>query len=289
MQSRFFINLALLVVVIALALIIFNSDNGSGKTNPLTSLSKQEVTQIVITHRERKVTIVKQGEHWQLTQPVNIAANDFRVNNLLDILSTPSDANYDATSLMLADYKLDTPETRIRFNDTEIAFGITSQVNNRRYVLLNNEVHLINDQFYPLISSQIGTLISQYLLPRDAAVTKLVLPEQTLTKTASGWQSSNTEIIPDKLVETIEHWKNSQAFGVHNYYARKSLGSIEVTVEDQSELIKFEVTDIDPWLIIARPELDLEYHFNLEFYDRLLRPGAVETLPVEFGDEFTKE
>ena len=65
---------------------------------------------------------------------------------------------------------------------------------------------------------------------------------------------------------------------------RESLGDISVHLAGVAEPISFQVTDTDPWLIIARPDLDIEYHFNLEFYDRLLKPG-VATASAAQSDE----
>jgi hypothetical protein len=72
---------------------------------------------------------------------------------------------------------------------------------------------------------------------------------------------------------------------VHSYNEREQLGVIEVHIDNQYEPIYFFITDVDPWLIIARPDIDLEYHFNLDMYDSLLRPGAEKKLPEEFQQE----
>jgi predicted transcriptional regulator len=36
-------------------------------------------------------------------------------------------------------------------------------------------------------------------------------------------------------------------------------------------------------MIIARPALNVEYHFNLKYIDRLLHPGAKESKPNTTG------
>ena len=69
---------------------------------------------------------------------------------------------------------------------------------------------------------------------------------------------------------------------------RESLGTVQVHIEGRQAPITFEITDNDPWLVFARPELGLEYHFNLDAYDSLLRPGASKQLPPELqqgGDQ----
>jgi len=145
-------------------------------------------------------------------------------------------------------------------------------------------VHLIDDHYYRLLSSQFGTLVARELLPGDVDIDRLVLPEMTFYRDDKQRWHSSSEINPDLISETLDHWKHSQAFGVHNYMARESLAEISIYLSGEPEPLRFHVTDTEPWLIIARPELDLEYHFNLEFYDRLLRPGADSTPGGELNE-----
>ena len=118
--------------------------------------------------------------------------------------------------------------------------------------------------------------MARELIAADAVINKLVLPEQTLYRDENDLWHSSADIGPDAINETLHHWQHSQAFGVHNYMQRESLADISVYLAGDTEPVQFSVTDVDPWLIIARPDLDIEYHFNLEFYDRLLKPGTVQ-------------
>jgi len=52
---------------------------------------------------------------------------------------------------------------------------------------------------------------------------------------------------------------------------RKSLGDVFIYLKDQP-IINYVITDTDPWLILARPELDLEYHLDIEAYKNLITP-----------------
>lgn len=219
-----------------------------------------------------------------MLQPIDIAANSFRIDTLLNMLKTVSHTAYSAAELELDKYGLSEASTSISFNNITIDFGVVNPINNYRYVRINDTVHLIDDHFYPLLSSQTGTLVARELIDGDAIIDKLVLPQQTLYRDENNlWHSSdNTD--PDAISETLHHWQHSQAFGVHNYMQRESLADISVYMAGNSEPIRFYVTDTDPWLIIARPELDIEYHFNLEFHDRLLKPGAIK----ESAEELSK-
>lgn len=279
MFPRLLTNLILLVIVITLGVFIYISRNDNVVDNRLTTIDANSITQISIKHNARIIELKKIDDHWRMLKPVAIDANDFRIKSLLDLLATQSLASYEPDELELNKFGLDAAKTSIRLNDLIINFGITNPVNNNRYVLVNDRVHLISDQFYPLLSSQTGTLVSQNLLAHGAVITGIDLPEQTLRKSDIGWQSSDTSVSSDAIERTLDQWRHAQAFGVHTYNPRKSLGKIEVSINSEDQPLVFEITDTSPWLIIARPELNIEYHFNLEFYDRLLRPGSDETLP----------
>ena len=209
-----------------------------------------------------------------MIEPINISADSFRVDTILKILQTPTYGSYITDGLDLDKYGLDQPTTTIKFDDIEISFGILNPVSNYRYVKTDKKISLIDDNFYPLLSSQTGTLVARTLLAGDAKVKKLVLPGQILELDKNNKWTSSRSMSADILVDTISSWKNDQAFGVHNYIERKSLGHIEVYLSNQTNPIIFKITDTEPWLVIARPDLDIEYHFNTEFYNRLIKPGS---------------
>lgn len=277
MLSRTLLNIALLILVALLAIYVFTperdqQENPGGKL--LTPLSPADVDRITIRHNQRQIELKKTDETWRMLEPISTDANNFRIDTLLRMLENSSHASYPVSGLDLDKYGLKGVNTSISFNDSAIDFGVVNPVNGYRYVRSGNNVHLIDDHFYPLVSSQIGTLVARELLDRDAEIQKLQLPQHILYRDDDGiWQSSDN-LDPDAINEVIYHWQNSQAFGVHNYMQREPLAEIGVFLAGKDQPIRFFVTDTDPWLIIARPDLDIEYHFNLEFYDRLLRPGV---------------
>ncbi|MDX2457889.1 MAG: hypothetical protein QNL87_10310, partial [Gammaproteobacteria bacterium] len=56
------------------------------------------------------------------------------------------------------------------------------------------------------------------------------------------------------------------------YLQRKKLGEVFIYITSSPQPIRYLVTDTDPWLIIARPEIGLEYHLDIEAYDKLISP-----------------
>ena len=289
MRSHLITNIFLLLLIIGLGVFLFNNGEKYTETKTLSSLSANSINSISIYHNQREIVINKIEQEWRLIKPISISANQFRVRTLLNLLSTNSSAQYFTEGLELKKYGLGKIDTHIQFNDTRIDFGIINAINHLRYVKLNNELHLINDSFYPLISSQIGTLIASELLPGTTKITKLILPKHTLYRDENDLWQSTDNISADNIVETIYQWRHKQAFAVHNYISRESHGNILIYLEGADFPIRFTITDVDPWLIIARPDIGIEYHFNLEDYDALLTPGAIKPLSQDVNDESKPE
>ena len=277
MLSRALLNITLLILVALLAIYVFTPDMKQQEKQAstlLAPLSPADVDRISIRHNQRQVELKKADGKWRMLEPVSIDANSFRIDTLLKMLESSSHATYSVSGLDLGKYGLNDVNTSIGFNDTTIDFGIVNPVNGYRYVRSGSNIHLIDDHFYPLVSSQIGTLVARELLDSSAEIQELQLPQHTLYRDDDGIWHSSENLDPDAINEVIYHWQNSQAFGVHNYMQREPQAEISVLLAGNEQPIRFYVTDTDPWLIIARPELDIEYHFNLEFHDRLLRPGV---------------
>lgn len=273
MSKLSIVNLFLFLIVIVLSSVIYLSEETNTALERLTPSNLEEITSINIRHNKNNTIIVKQpDDQWQITQPINIAANNFRINSILKLINAPVHNQYSLNDIDTHATGLETPETLIQFNNISIAFGITNPVTNLRYVKLGDSVYTIEDVYHPLLSSHFGTLVSLNLLPPNNNIEKLILTNQTISKDDNGLWHSNNKISADTMVKTVQHWQQLQAFGVHEYVPRETLGEVFVYLENQQQPVSYVITDTDPWLIIARPEIGLEYHLDIEAYNLLINP-----------------
>lgn len=272
------LNLILLAVVVVLITLINLSQEKTTQLDRLTAITADSISNIIINRENMSTTLSQQrsGENasqWAITQPVSVAANNFRINSLLKIISAPIHNQYSIDEIDLNKIGLYEPTTNIQLNQTTIHFGIINPTTNLRYIRMDDTVYTIEDVYYPLINSHFSTLVAFNLLPNGSRIEKLILPNQTIQKDRNGrWESSfNTSA--DNVSETLELWEKSQAFGVHKYMPRENLGEITIYLKQQSKPIHFVVTDTTPWLIIARPNIGLEYHLEIESYAQLIKPA----------------
>ena len=188
------------------------------------------------------------------------------------MINSPVHSQYSISEVNFAKLGLDKPTISIKFNDQNISFGIINPATNLRYIRVDDSIYTIEDVYYPLLSSNFGTLVSLNLLPKTEPIEKLILVNQTISRNKSGALQSNIDISADTINKTIGHWLHDQAFAVHSYMDRDPLGEVFIYLDKQQQPISFIITDTDPWLILARPEIGLEYHLDIQAYDNLITP-----------------
>ena len=216
-------------------------------------------------------------QQWRITQPIEVKANQFRVGSLLRLLTSNIYARYPIEDIDLSQYGLSDSVLNIEIDNTHIRFGSTNPINDKRYILINDNMYLIEDNFFPLINSQLGTLVDPRLFSDDIEITTIHTSSFSLTRNEKGHWVSTNNASSDDINKTVTYWNNAQAFGVHDYVQRKILDDISITLNDSKVPVHLLVTDKEPWLIIARPELGLEYHFDETVIEKLLSTEHSDT------------
>jgi len=275
MKSRAITNLILFIALILLIGFIALKPDTNTASSPLTNINKDSITEITIHREDDNIIVKKIDQQWHMTEPHNILAHDFRIQSLLGLLETNTDKHYETEDIDLKTYGLQPPRAHIQFNDTHIYFGKTNPVTSMRYIQLNNKMYLMHDELYPLIRSQPTSFVDLVLLPPNTNIAYLKLPELELVKSDTGWKATaENSASADQIQVLLQNWNYAKAFAVHAYIKRKSLGTIKLNSGKlntaDANLIEFQITDTDPWLILARPELGIEYHLDASQKDKLL-------------------
>lgn len=272
MNSRIFVNLSLLIILI-IAIAIYSSSKKIDNKDPLlTSLAIDDINHIKI-HKANNNDIVfikEESNEWYMQKPYQVKAHQFRLNTLISLTQTAINKSYEIADLNLSDYALDKPRAHITFNTTDIYFGKTNTLNNKRYFLAQNRMSLINDQTYPLVSAHASSFIDLSLLDDDFKIIEITTPETNLRLDKNNkWHSSgNNHLNADQIQAFLEHWKLAQAFAVHELVNKKYLG--QISISSNNKKVVFNIVDDDPWLILSLPELNIEYHLDKSMKNILL-------------------
>jgi len=272
LSKKILLNLLLLAIFVALALFITSTEQTDTKLPLLSSTDTGSVNTIRIRHNASTIIIERAindtGAGWHIRQPVDVAANQMRVNTLLRLLMAPVHSSYPVANIDANSIGLDDSRDSISFDHQTFTFGQVNPATGLRYISDGETVYTIEDVYFPLISSHFSTLVSFRLLPEDIRIDRLILLDQTISQDDSGRWQSNIDITADEVATIIASWRSAQAFGVRQYIEKESQGELFVTAKDGTQF-GFVITDTDPWLILARPELELEYHLEKDGLKKL--------------------
>src|SRR3990172_3473256 len=276
MNSRTWLNLALLILVAAAALIATYLPGVKKPAAPvtLTALPPEQITHIAIRRSgQADIDLVKDKTGWRMTAPLKLPASDFHVQTLMHLTQATSHSRFPAQGQNLAKYKLAEPRVRLRLNDVEMAFGDTEGINQRRYVLLNGVIHLIDDSVYYNLIAEPTTWVSMALLPAGSHPTEIDLPGLKLARTNDRWSLTPPPVnaSADAINTLVDGWTQGQALQVKPYQKQTALGSVLIRLQDIPDPIRFDITARTPELILARPELGVQYHLPAERAEHLLK------------------
>ena len=278
-HMRTLINIALVSVLFVLVLVAVYEPGLEMPPEPskLTQLVPEDVTRISIQQaRGATITLTRKDDsnEWSMIEPVALPANYFRIQELLPLLQSSSNAQYPVEGLDLKKYHLDKPSLQVTFNDLSIAFGDQDPINQLRYVVIGNTVHLTNDNYYHQLNAGVARFADTQILLPEYRPTRIELPEFVLTKDKQGWISTlKGSISADRINKLVDEWRHARGIKVSDYtsYRSKNKQLIKVSIEQQAKPIEFELTPLKDDIILGRKDIKLQYHLTRETLERLLK------------------
>ncbi len=282
------INLILFFVIVVLGLIAWLDPFAPAppEFSELTSVKSESV---------RKISLLKAGtvafsleklkippdSAWHLVQPLQISANPMKVKQLLNLTRTNSLRQYQIKSEHLAKLGLARPAWEIVFEtidgaNTVIGFGKTEPISQKRYVLVNNTVHLINDRVSQFNFGSPLMLANLDILPVDKSVKEVHLPDRVIRRVDGQWQSSSPaekSVSQSTYKEFIDEWRYAQASRVA--LADKSEQNIDakpvtVFLEKAEQPIHFMVESSGQDYIVTNKDWGVRYYLNGNLGEKLL-------------------
>ncbi len=274
MHKRLLLNLVLLVVVGGLLLFYSVSDR-QVTDDPMVLLSDIETTNInqIIINRSADDNIIfnKQQGRWMLTAPVRARANMARINALLRLPRSRSFTRIVAAHAALAPYRLDPAAVTLHLGSYTFLFGTTDPLDERRYVLFDNSIHLINDSLFPQLLQAPMFFVSTRLIPEEEIIGSIRFADHLVTKVNQHWSLSPAAeaVSAMQLQDLVNAWQTAEARQVRRY---KGIDAIEKIILNfnSGHTAQFDVVAITPNLILGRVDLALQYSLDRNLSDRLL-------------------
>ncbi len=293
MNNRLVLNLSLAAVIIVLALVVI-LEPGKDKTPEqprITALNPDSITHIEIERTANDtIKFDKQGDHWRITSPVNLPANDFRVANVARIAQATSFGKFAAADRDLKQYELDAPKIRLHLNDQVIEYGGINPLDKRRYMRAGDSIHLTTDESFYRLSGDVYGFVSTALMPEHASdLTELKLPAMTVRNdAASGKWIVTPEIAnlsADDTHKFIDEWRHAQALQVVAYSGTPTGQTATLTFREPTPPMQLDILSKDGDLLLGNKAMGIQYQFSSDARGRLfhLIPAAAAETTKEPG------
>lgn len=294
MRSRWFLNLALLLVVAGIVLFLYlrpeTEQTASTREYPVSEVAPAGIAKISIEFLAKAPVVLEQDQgNWFLTQPYRVRANKQFAYSILSILNTRSPDKFAADDL--ARYGLDAPMLRLRLDSEEIAFGTYNPVSGLQYIAYKNAVYMITNRYSELAGTQVVEIIDKSPLGPTEQIagfdfSRLEQWEPTglrLDQAQGKWQVSIAAAKPNdaELNEWLDEiWKLTPATSVESYQPdiKAVYPSFEVKLAN-GKRVHFDKLQESPELLLGRPDEGLLYHFPMDQGFSMLNP------PIGFKPE----
>lgn len=291
MSSRTLLNVALFCLAGLLALIVVYRPGVEPEPDlqTLTALTGDGVTRIQVTRATREpLLFTRRAGNWVLSGNSDLPASDLQISALLAMLQAQSMRSYPADSLDLKALGLEPPQATLVLDDTRFDIGVTDAVDKLRYVQTGDTVFLVTDRYQHLINADWSNFVARRLLPANAKLTRLQLPEMTLSLAANNqWQLSpaSPAVTSEALQSLVTGWEQATAYYIRRYQDNAAGETITLEFADAAAPVTLLIVARTPEFILARPDQGIQYHLHGDTASKLLTlPGGVQETATETTD-----
>lgn len=280
MINRNHLNLLLLLILLVLVGMVFWS---SQPTTPVPSQNKplaidvQHLQQIIVERQGYPtITLQRHQEQWWLQHP-HLPAKASLIDAILSLPSVRRHTSYPVQQLDTTKLGLSNPTLCIHYDSQRLCFGSQNPLDQLRYIQLGEEVHMIYDTLSHQLSGEFQDYLSNHLLPTDASIEKLLLPQLSIEKTQQTWQLLPTSVQAShqQIQQLLNNWQQAQALLITPYQNMEAEEEIEITLQG-GNTIRFILVSSEPELILARPEFNVQYHLPEGNLQRLTRLPSLD-------------
>ena len=274
LSKRWIVNALLVALIIGLAFAgaFFEPGDTVEKKPTISQLTADEVDTIEIETGDLQLRLQRGSNGWNIESPINWPAQENNVRRLLSILKIEADALSDIADVDLAALGLQQPKASMRFNGIPLLFGATNNIGERRYAMLEDKLYLLPDVHLVFVNQGLAGLVDRRLLPGRQGIVSLRLPDLELRLDENNlWRSNQAiEFSQASLLRLVDNWRDLQATRISNLDLELPPRQlIELELAD-GEVIEFLLMSEDPEIVIAHPNLGLQYHFRRDYHDQLI-------------------
>ena len=273
-SRRWIINYVLVVLIVIFTYVgnKFDVKTGFQPQQHITGIKPENIESVEIQTANTSLALKRDSGGWMLESPIRWPANNVNVERLLTIASVETDSRLAANEIDLETLGLKFPQAMLRLNDTEVLFGATNNIGARRYTMVGSTVFLLPDQHLPFITQGLTAMVDRRLLPRTNELTTLKLSGFEINRDDDNtWQLIGADGFEQgQITKMIENWQSLEASRVKPFAADKMPRQKIRAQFANGESQEFFVMSIDPEIIVANPQIELQYHFPADLYYQLI-------------------
>ncbi|MCX4188763.1 DUF4340 domain-containing protein [Methylophaga sp. OBS3] len=273
MKRSYLTNLLLLFLVLGLLWQL--EQVNTPQVNTIGNILKSDmVTEITVARGSQSpITLIRDGQNWQLQTPFSAPASISRVTMLLSLLDTVASEQFAVTDDMdLQQFGLADPMLSLTFNNQTFHFGDEAQLTQQRYLLSNQTIYLFDDTISPLLQASASGFIENRLFANMAKLQSISVPfQQAQTLQADSirfeqqsgqWQTNTSGLTTDQLTAIAQSWQQAYAMQVSPSEVMPDAGfqPLSFTFKDGQSVNAFARLSPEG-LSILLPERQLQYQF----------------------------
>ena len=265
MNQRIWINIFLLVVIISLSTtIFFKKDKINDEFIILSNIDPNNIEKIEIQRKALDTLSFnkKEGE-WYIDLPFKFRANPNRIESILSLLKTESYKKLKLDEVDIAQFDLRDPRVILTLNNYEFSFGTTNPIDQKRYILFDQEIYLTNDFLFPQLMVSFEFFLETKLLPDNINITSIKFPEYEIQKNENKWTSTKKDHNKEKIKDLVSKWKKATALSINKYEKKDNEGIISI-LRSSGEKINFAIIETEPYLILAREDIGIQYNMGID-------------------------
>jgi len=280
-SRRWIINYVLVVLIVIFTYVgnRYGVTTGYQPQQRISNLKPADIETVAIQTADASLNLRRDAQGWLIEAPIRWPANSINIERLLSIVNSETDSRLPADEINLATLGLQFPEAVLTFNNTQLLFGATNNIGERRYIMIGSTVFLLPDIHLLFFSQGLSGIVDRRLLPRRYRLNTLKLSEFEISRdTNDSWQVINADGFgQDQITRLVENWQDLEASKIKPFdTAAMPRQKLQASGADGSRH-EFFVMSIAPEIVIAHPQIGLQYHFPADLYYQLISLRIDET------------
>jgi len=280
-SRRWIINYVLIVLIVIFTYVgnRFGVTTGYQPQQRISTLKPADIQVIGIQTADASLRLQRDAQGWLIEAPIRWPANSINIQRLLSIVNSETDSRLSADEINLATLGLQFPQAVLSLNDLQLLFGATNNIGERRYIMIEKTVFLLPDIHLTFFSQGLAGIVDRRLLPRRYRLKSLKLSEFDISRDASdSWQVLGAEgFEADQISGLLSNWQELEATSIKPFDTGAMPRQKLVASLADGSRYEYFVMSIDPDLVIAHPQIGLQYHFPADLYYQLISLRRNET------------